>query len=310
MPDDVRDRAREPPAVRGAAVVGRPDDATRRDARGDGRAARHAATTEELVDYLRNRLARYEIPTDIADRRRHPADAVRQGGSRARSEQHFADAPSPWTTMPADVRPSTESSRAVARGDHTAAGLRRRSAQLRRGRAPFGALARGLDRARRGQGQPRRHALPERRGVRRRHAGGSPDRRGRRCRSPRSPPHAKSANNWWTATSRSCSPRRPTARTTTSPGERSPRRPTRSANRTRCSDRPYRSCATWCSTRRIAEAGERSTETCCAPSKPTSTRRIPWRSSTPRGRRARRRAPCTPTPRCSITSTTSTRSAG
>ena len=66
IPDDVRAALESHPAVRGAAVVGRPDDRL-----GETPVAvvelRDAASTDvdELVDFLRNRLARYEIPTEI-----------------------------------------------------------------------------------------------------------------------------------------------------------------------------------------------------------------------------------------------------
>jgi acyl-CoA synthetase (AMP-forming)/AMP-acid ligase II len=67
MPDDVRAALEGHPAVRGAAVVGRPDDrlgetpvamVELRDA--------VSADAAELVAFLRVRLARYEIPADIA----------------------------------------------------------------------------------------------------------------------------------------------------------------------------------------------------------------------------------------------------
>ena len=67
MPDDVRTALEGHPAVRGAAVVGRPDERL-----GETPVAmvelRAGATAQagDLVDYLRTRLARYEIPTDIA----------------------------------------------------------------------------------------------------------------------------------------------------------------------------------------------------------------------------------------------------
>jgi acyl-CoA synthetase (AMP-forming)/AMP-acid ligase II len=67
MPDDVRTALEDHPAVRGAAVVGRPDDRL-----GQTPAAmvelRDAASVDAvaLVEFLRTRLARYEIPTDIA----------------------------------------------------------------------------------------------------------------------------------------------------------------------------------------------------------------------------------------------------
>jgi acyl-CoA synthetase (AMP-forming)/AMP-acid ligase II len=67
MPDDVRTALEGHPAVRGAAVVGRPDDRL-----GQTPVAmvelRDAAPVDAaaLVEFLRTRLARYEIPTDIA----------------------------------------------------------------------------------------------------------------------------------------------------------------------------------------------------------------------------------------------------
>ena len=67
MPDDVRAALESHPAVAGAAVVGRPDDRL-----GETPVAvvelRDGASADagELMEYLRNRLARYEIPTEIA----------------------------------------------------------------------------------------------------------------------------------------------------------------------------------------------------------------------------------------------------
>jgi long-chain acyl-CoA synthetase len=65
MPDDVRCALESHPAVLGAAVVGRPDDRV-----GETPVAmvelRNPVEVPELVDHLRMRLARYEIPTDIA----------------------------------------------------------------------------------------------------------------------------------------------------------------------------------------------------------------------------------------------------
>jgi long-chain acyl-CoA synthetase len=67
MPDDVRAALESHPAVAGAAVVGRPDDRL-----GETPVAvvelRESATADadELMQFLRNRLARYEIPTEIA----------------------------------------------------------------------------------------------------------------------------------------------------------------------------------------------------------------------------------------------------
>jgi acyl-CoA synthetase (AMP-forming)/AMP-acid ligase II len=67
MPDDVRTALESHPAVGGAAVVGRTDDRL-----GETPVAmvelRDGASTDApaLVEFLRARLARYEIPTDIA----------------------------------------------------------------------------------------------------------------------------------------------------------------------------------------------------------------------------------------------------
>ncbi len=67
MPDDVRTALEGHPAVAGAAVVGRSDARL-----GETPVAmvelRESASADaaELADYLRKRLARYEIPTDIA----------------------------------------------------------------------------------------------------------------------------------------------------------------------------------------------------------------------------------------------------
>ena len=65
LPDDVRTALETHPAVRGAAVVGHRDDRL-----GETPVAmvelRVHAEPEELTEYLRKRLARYEIPTDIA----------------------------------------------------------------------------------------------------------------------------------------------------------------------------------------------------------------------------------------------------
>ena len=66
MPDDVRAALESHPAVQGAAVIGRPDARL-----GETPVAvvelRDAASTnaDELTDFLRNRLARYEIPSEI-----------------------------------------------------------------------------------------------------------------------------------------------------------------------------------------------------------------------------------------------------
>ncbi|MHC9293097.1 class I adenylate-forming enzyme family protein [Mycobacterium sp. LTG2003] len=65
MPDDVRAALESHPAVRGAAVIGLPDERL-----GETPVAmvelRAEASTDELAEYLRGRLARYEIPARIA----------------------------------------------------------------------------------------------------------------------------------------------------------------------------------------------------------------------------------------------------
>jgi long-chain acyl-CoA synthetase len=67
MPDDVRSALEAHPAVAGAAVVGRADARLGETpvAMVELRASTSAAAAE-LVEYLRKRLARYEIPTEIA----------------------------------------------------------------------------------------------------------------------------------------------------------------------------------------------------------------------------------------------------
>ncbi|APE18308.1 class I adenylate-forming enzyme family protein [Mycolicibacterium pallens] len=67
LPDDVRAAVESHPAVLGAAVVGRPDERL-----GETPVAMvelregETVTDAELTDYLRNRLAPYEIPSEIA----------------------------------------------------------------------------------------------------------------------------------------------------------------------------------------------------------------------------------------------------
>lgn len=67
MPDDVRAALEGHPAVAGAAVVGRSDERLGEtpvavvELRQSG-----SADADELAKYLRKRLARYEIPTEIA----------------------------------------------------------------------------------------------------------------------------------------------------------------------------------------------------------------------------------------------------
>ncbi|HEV7582459.1 MAG TPA: AMP-binding protein [Mycobacterium sp.] len=67
MPDDVRVALEGHPAVAGAAVVGRPDTRLGETPVAMVELRESAATdTDTLVAYLRTRLARYEIPTEIA----------------------------------------------------------------------------------------------------------------------------------------------------------------------------------------------------------------------------------------------------
>jgi acyl-CoA synthetase (AMP-forming)/AMP-acid ligase II len=67
MPDDVRVALEGHPAVAGAAVVGRPDARLGETPVALVELRDSAATdTDTLLEYLRTRLARYEIPTEIA----------------------------------------------------------------------------------------------------------------------------------------------------------------------------------------------------------------------------------------------------
>ncbi len=67
MPDDVRVALEGHPAVAGAAVIGRPDARLGETPVAVVELRETAGTdTDTLVEYLRTRLARYEIPTEIA----------------------------------------------------------------------------------------------------------------------------------------------------------------------------------------------------------------------------------------------------
>ncbi|OBH16926.1 class I adenylate-forming enzyme family protein [Mycolicibacter sinensis] len=87
MPDDVRAALEAHPAVRGAAVVGRADDRLGQTPVAAVELRAGAATdAETLVDFLSTRLARYEIPTDIAivdDLPRTPSGKADLGAVRA-----------------------------------------------------------------------------------------------------------------------------------------------------------------------------------------------------------------------------------
>jgi long-chain acyl-CoA synthetase len=66
IPDDVRAALEGHPAVRGAAVVGRPDDRLGETPVAMVELREASVDAAVLVEFLRARLARYEIPTDIA----------------------------------------------------------------------------------------------------------------------------------------------------------------------------------------------------------------------------------------------------
>lgn len=66
MPDDVRTALEGHPAVRGAAVVGRPDDRLGETPVAMVELRDSAVDVGALIEFLRARLARYEVPTDIA----------------------------------------------------------------------------------------------------------------------------------------------------------------------------------------------------------------------------------------------------
>jgi long-chain acyl-CoA synthetase len=92
MPDDVRSALESHPAVAGAAVVAHTDERLGEtpvamvELRAPG-----SANAAELIDFLQSRLARYEIPTDIAivaDLPRTPSGKPDLGAIR----RHFGDA--------------------------------------------------------------------------------------------------------------------------------------------------------------------------------------------------------------------------
>ncbi len=67
MPEEVRTAVESHPAVAGAAVVGRLDDRLGETPVAMVELREHRSTDAgEIVDYLRTRLARYEIPTEVA----------------------------------------------------------------------------------------------------------------------------------------------------------------------------------------------------------------------------------------------------
>jgi len=90
MPDDVRNALESHPAVQGAAVVGRPDDRL-----GETPVAmvelREGEEVAALDEYLRTRLARYEIPTEIAIVDRIPRTPSGKADLGA-VKRHFDDA--------------------------------------------------------------------------------------------------------------------------------------------------------------------------------------------------------------------------
>jgi acyl-CoA synthetase (AMP-forming)/AMP-acid ligase II len=67
MPEEVRAALEDHPAVAGAAVVGRPDPRLGATPVAMVELREHASIdADALIDHLRTRLARYEIPTRIA----------------------------------------------------------------------------------------------------------------------------------------------------------------------------------------------------------------------------------------------------
>ena len=122
MPDDVRRALESHPAVAGAAVVGRNDERLGEtpvamvELREPG-----SVDAAELIDYLRTRLARYEIPTEIAivaELPRTPSGKPDLGAIR----RHFSDALFAARDRPCRVNrpPSADVLRiqARSRGDH------------------------------------------------------------------------------------------------------------------------------------------------------------------------------------------------
>ncbi len=105
MPDDVRSAVESHPAVAGAAVVGRPDDRLGETPVVMVELRKHGSTDASgIVDYLRTRLARYEIPTQVAIVEEIPRTP---SGKPDLSEvrRHFNDARS-RTTMASESGPS------------------------------------------------------------------------------------------------------------------------------------------------------------------------------------------------------------
>ena len=151
MPDDVRTALEGHPAVAGAAVVGRPDARL-----GETPVAmvelRESASADaaELADYLRKRLARYEIPTDIAIVGAIPRTPSGKADLSA-IRRFFGEAVYPWRPCPVipprsprscDTKPAHEADHPLLvcdsdRVSYTEAD--RRSAELARGLIAFGA---------------------------------------------------------------------------------------------------------------------------------------------------------------------------
>ena len=149
MPDDVRTALESHPAVAGAAVVGRSDERLGETpvAMVELRASA-SADAAELADYLRKRLARYEIPTEIAI-----VDAIPRtpsGKADLSAIRRFFDA-RPQRPCPVMSPPSPRScaTRPGSRGNHpllvcdvdriSYAEADHRSAELARGLIALGA---------------------------------------------------------------------------------------------------------------------------------------------------------------------------
>ena len=122
MPDDVRIAVESHPAVAGAAVVGRPDDRLGETpvAMVELR-ARAATDAAEIVDYLRTRLARYEIPVEVAIVEEIPRTPSGKPDLSA-VLRYFTDAPRRGARPPCRVnrRPSARccARKPASRGDH------------------------------------------------------------------------------------------------------------------------------------------------------------------------------------------------
>ena len=174
MPDDVRTALGEPSGGAGRGGGRPPRSTASAKRRSPWSNCASAVEVDTLLDYLRTRLARYEIPTDIAIVEQIPrtpsgkADLAPSAGTSATPSNM------PETTV-ADVLRE----QARRRGDHpllVCDADRLTYAEADRRSARAGPRA---DRARRGQGHSCRSAVSERAGVHRGDAGRGAHRRRR-----------------------------------------------------------------------------------------------------------------------------------